>query len=146
MKKKIAGLLVAGVAVFTLSGCGDGGTDVVVNPVTHYLHTWDPVSGTFVGVFDVPYQCGPDPIRYTDIEGSFVYVPGDDCTFYDLDDTLSLSVDLDRLYLSSDRYADIWVSVDYVCDSGIGGRMNNDGLFIFDPFWQVTGDTCTFFL
>ena len=148
MKKKIAGLLIAGVAVFALSGCGGGssGTDVIViDPVTHYLHTYDPVTGIFVGVPDVEYQCGPDPVRYTDISGSFVYVPGDDCTYYDLDDWLSLS-QLDELYLSSDRAGQIWVSVDYDCESGNGGRMNSDGLFIFDPFWSYSGDTCTFFL
>ena len=149
MKNKIAGLLVAGVAVFTLSGCGggSGGTDVVViSPVTHYLHTWDPVTGEFYGVPDVEYQCGPDPVRFTDISGSFVYVPGDDCIFYDLDDRLSLSINIDELYMSAESTGQVWVSVDYDCDSGNGGRMNTDGLFLFDPFWTLSGDTCRFHL
>jgi hypothetical protein len=92
MKKKIAGFIVAGIAVFALSGCG-GGDDyyyyddpvppVIVEPELVTLFLIDELG---IGVEYVPYICyAPDGSIVTDtvtpINGEFSFVPGDRCEF-----------------------------------------------------------------
>ena len=57
MNKKITGLMVAGVAVFALSGCGGGGDTVYVEPepTDGILFLIDDNSG--LGIDGVPYEC-----------------------------------------------------------------------------------------
>ncbi|ADV46825.1 hypothetical protein [Nitratifractor salsuginis] len=144
MKKRI--LVTVGILFLALglSGCGGGGGGSASIPYKKaYLQTYDPESDSYVGVEGVAYRCGPDE-GVTDADGTFRYVDGDRCTFYDLDDTLSLS-DPDLLYLGVSRDGSLgWGNVPYQCISGYEGLTEPTGRFQFDPWWEPSGDRCTF--
>ncbi len=141
--KKLIRLVSAGVAVFMLNGCGGSGDDTP-SAVTNFLLTYDDINDIYVGVAGIDYSCGPDA-GITDIDGAFTFVPGDDCTFYDLDDTLSLSANEDELYISGTAGGEVGIAdIYYYCDSSIDGVTDIDGQFIFDPFSFPQGDACTF--
>jgi len=90
MNKRITGLMVAGMAVFALSGCGGGDDVVIVDPVPPIvgpeLVTLFLIDSNDIGVEYVPYICyAPDGSIVTDtvtpINGEFSFVPGDRCEF-----------------------------------------------------------------
>ena len=141
--KKLMGLLLAGLAVFVLNGCGDGYNDY---EVTYHLQTYNADTENYEGVEGVYYECGPDIVGHTDRNGAFTMIEGDYCTFYDLDDTLSY--EYDTLYIGLDVWGDIAVGdIRYDCDSGIYGITDELGMFIFDPDHInniTTGDICEF--
>ena len=148
MMKKLIMLILSGVTVIALSGCGGGSSDYYAPEVTYYLQTEDEF-GNFVGVNDVYYECGPDIVGYTGeygASGSFTMVEGDVCTFYDLDDTLSF--DIDVLYIGLDPIGELAVPrTPYNCDSGISGITDDLGGFVFDPYYindLTIGDICEF--
>ena len=141
--KKFVMLILSGVSVIALSGCGGGSDDYYAPEVTYYLQTYNAINDTYEGVEDVYYECGPDIVGYTNIDGAFTMIEGDYCTFYDLDDTLSYEYGL--LYIGLDRWGDIAVSnIRYDCDSGISGYTDERGTFVFDPDYLITGDICEF--
>jgi len=130
-------------AAFGMSGCGGGGGVETIPYETAYLQTYDPETDRYVGVGGVAYRCGPDE-GVTDGEGAFRYVEGDRCTFYNLDTTLSLS-EPDLLYLGVSRDGTLgWGDVPYECVSGFAGVTETTGRFQFDPWWEPSGDRCTF--
>jgi len=140
MKKKIAGLMVTGVAVFALSGCGSSGGDYYEPPVSN-LTTLLIVDGLNNGVDGIYYECD----SYTGITGDgpvageFSFIPGDDCDFY-LEDSVVLG---DYLFITDVTK----IGVDnkyYFCDSGIDGFTGDTGIsgeFVYDYFFD---DVCTF--
>ena len=145
--KKFIMLILSGVSIIVLSGCGGGGgDDYSPAPVTYYLQTFDVVDDIYRGVSGIEYDCGPDS-GVTGANGSFVLYEGDMCIFYGLDETLSLSINEDELYMDS-----ALINIDYSCDSGFSGTTSADldGMFIFDPYWTPEdiklplGDICTF--
>ena len=144
MNKKLAGLMVAGVAVFALSGCGSsGGNDVVIvdpGPPSN-LTTLLIVDGFNDGVDGIYYECD----SYTGITGDgpvageFSFIPGDDCDFY-LDDSVVVGNDLFLTDVTkigvNDKY--------YICNSLIDGYTGDTGFpgeFIYDYGFN---DVCTF--
>ena len=142
-KKKLAGLVVAGVAIFALSGCGGGGghDGIVAGPPPSNLTTLLIVDGFNDGVDGIYYECD----SYTGITGDgpvageFSFIPGDDCDFY-LEDSIVLGDDLfltDVTKLGVDNKY-------YICDSGINGFTGDTGFsgeFIYDYGFD---DVCTF--
>lgn len=144
MKKKLAGLLVAGVAVFALSGCGSSGGTVIVDPgpeeVTLFL-----VDKFDIGIEYVPYVCySPDGIivadTMTDFDGEFTFVPGDRCEFdfYSFPGSYNLPiyiVDID--YFGKD-------DIPYYCDNGIEFT---ETVTDFDGYFDYPEDSiCKFYL
>ena len=140
MKKKIAGFMVAGVAVFALSGCGSSGGDYYEPPVSN-LTTLLIVDGFNDGVDGIYYECdsysgitGDGPVA-----GEFSFIPGDDCDFY-LEDSVVLG---DDLFLTDVTK----IGVDnkyYICDFLIDGYTGDTGFsgeFIYDYGFD---DICTF--
>ena len=142
MKNKISGLMVAGVAVFALSGCGSsggsGGGGSYIPPDTTTLLL---VDGFSDGVDGVRYVCdsfsgitGDGPLA-----GEFTFLPGDNCNFY-LEDYVVLG---DDLFITDD----IKVGINnkyYICDSGIDGYTGDTGFggeFIYNYGFN---DVCTF--
>ena len=140
--KKLMGLVLAGLAVFALSGCDD----YYAPEVTYHLQTYNADTENYEGVEGVYYECGPDIVGYTNRNGAFTMIEGDYCTFYDLNDTLSYEYDL--LYIGLDRWGDVAVGdIRYDCDSGIIDTTDELGMFVFDPEYisQVSdGDVCGF--
>ena len=139
-------LILSGVSVVVLSGCGGGGTDDYSPvPVTYYLQTYDSFYDVYRGVSGIEYECGPDS-GVTDQNGAFDLYEGDVCTFYGLNETLSFSF-VDELYMDSEL-----ISIDYVCDSDPFYTYSTDldGMFIFDPYFEPVdislplGDICEF--
>lgn len=150
--KKLMMLILSGVSVIALSGCGGGSSDYNEPLITYFLQT-TPDGVNYEGVNDVYYECGPDIVGYTGeygASGSFSMMEGDTCTFYDLDDTRSYEIDI--LYIGLDAEGTIGVEpTPYHCDSGIDSFYNsitdNIGGFIFDPEYInniTTGDICEF--
>ena len=136
--------MVAGVAVFALSGCGSsGGNDVVIvdpGPPSN-LTTLLIVDGFNDGVDGIYYECD----SYTGITGDgpvageFSFIPGDDCDFY-LDDSVVVGNDLFLTDVTkigvNDKY--------YICNSLIDGYTGDTGFpgeFIYDYGFN---DVCTF--
>lgn len=147
--KKLMGLVLAVLASFVLSGCGESNRyydDYYIPEVTYFLQTYDVEYDEYVGVGGVYYECGPDIVGYTDGNGAFTMIEGDFCTFYDLDYTLSYEYDM--LYIGATAYGDVAVGdIGYGCESGWNGITDMDGMFIFDPDYinQVRdGDICGF--
>ena len=122
MKKKISGFIVAGIAVFVLSGCG-GGTDVVyVDPGPEYvtLFLMDDLTG--LGADHVPYICY-DPNgkivtdSFTAIDGEFTFVAGDRCEFDLFGFDGSVPPDSEPLYIADDL-GEGKDDIPYYCDNG----------------------------
>jgi len=142
MNKKVLGLLVSGVAVFALSGCGGGGGNDYYDPgPPSNLTTLLIVDGFNDGVDGIYYECD----SYTGITGDgpvageFSFIPGDDCDFY-LDDSVVGGNDLfltDVTKLGVDNKY-------YICDSLIDGYTGDTGFpgeFIYNYGFD---DVCTF--
>jgi len=90
MKKRITGLMVAGMAVFALSGCGGGDDYYYDDPVPPdpgpELVTLFLVDQNYIGVSYVEYTCidAFDQIitdDFTTIDGEFTFAVGDRCEF-----------------------------------------------------------------
>ena len=78
MKKKIVGLMLAGVAVFALSGC-DGSDDYYESPIPE---TYFITNGHGHGVADIIYHCDSGFSGVTNFEGAFTFdIVGDNCNF-----------------------------------------------------------------
>ena len=137
MKKKIIGLMVAGVAVFALSGCSGGGDDTVYvepEPTDGILFLIDYNSG--LGIDGVSYECyaSDGTLVYDDftLDGKFSFDIGERC-FFDLDGFEgTIPNDLQPIYIADDldgRKHDI----PYECGNGIdpviGGTTDRDGFF-----------------
>ena len=142
MNKKVLGLLVSGVAMFALSGCG-GGTDVVyVDP--------EPVNNNETTLFffflygfsvaNVEYTCvnsfgdvlGP---FYTKANGEFTFEPGENCTFelIGFDGTPG-----DELFIESD-IGQPKEGIPYSCLGGDSGLTD-----VYGSFDYLMDDSCTF--
>jgi len=150
MKKKIAGLMVAGVAVFALSGCGGGGgTDVVVvDPGPEYvtLSLMDDTTG--LGADFVPYICyAPDGTIVTDDFtnefGDFTFVPGDRCEFDLLHFAGTVPFDNQPLYIA-DEFDNGKDDIPYICDNGID--ITDDITDDFGYFEYPVDAICKFYL
>ena len=123
MKNKILRLMVAGAAVFALSGCG-GGTDVVyVEPGPEYITLFLMDDTTGNGADFVPYICyAPDGTivtnSSTNTNGEFTFVAGDRCEFdlYGFDGTVPLYSH--PLYIVDD-FGDGKDDIPYSCDNTI---------------------------
>ena len=143
MKKKIVGLMVAGVAVFTLSGCGGGGDTVIIDPgpgpspSETYLFFVDNGGYAVSGVHYVCYNSFGDFIvdDVTRYDGAFLFEPGENCTFdfigYD-------GTPGDELYIEDD-IQNPKAGIPYTCLGGDFGRTYADGSFDY-----VIDDSCTF--
>ena len=136
MNKKITGLMVAGVAVFALSGCGGGGGDTVYvepEPTDGILFLIDDNSG--LGIDGVPYECytSDGTLVYEDwtVDGKFSFDIGERC-FFDFDGFEgTIPNDLQPIYIADDldgRKHDI----PYECDNGLDlvkDTTDRDGFF-----------------
>ena len=140
MKKKIAGLMIAGVAVFALSGCGAGDTVVVVDDDTSNETTLFLVDNDGFSVAYVDYSCVDSFGDFignfqTKSNGAFTFEPGEDCTFdfigYD-------GTPGDELYIE-DIDQNSKEGIPYTCISGDFGRTFGDGSFDY-----MMDDSCTF--
>jgi len=145
MKKRIAGLMVAGVAVFALSGCGGGGDTVIVDPgpgpgpepVTLFLLDEDGFS--YGGV---PYLCdGMANWGYTEPNGEFTFYEYESCVF-DFNG-LDGNVNHDPLFddiirITDDRGLGV-PNIEYDCISYGFDTTQGDGSFFYDM-----DDSCTF--
>lgn len=120
MKKKIVGLILAGVAVFALSGCTDG--DDYGPPPVDMLYI-DDVLG--FGQSGIEYHCASGEYGDTGPQGGFYFDPrGDTCTFEDLD---WVGVDLFLAYASGQGVP----SVEYECGPPpiVVGETGSNGYF-----------------
>ena len=143
MNKKLAGFIVAGVAVFALSGCGSsGGNDVVIvdpgpSPDETYLFM---VDNDGFAVADVYYTCVDsfgDFIGdfYTRADGGFLFEPGENCTF----DLIGYNgTPGDELHIE-DIAQNPKEGIPYTCLGGDFGRTFGDGSFDY-----MIDDSCTF--
>ena len=143
MKKKIAGFIVAGIAVFALSGCG-GGTDVVYvepdpGPVPITLFLLDHDGYSYGGV---PYLC--DGMANWDVtlgNGEFTFYEYESCVF---DFTVFRGnwandpIDDDIIRVTDDLGIGV-EGIAYDCLSYGPGSTRLDGDFSYDP-----SDECTF--
>jgi hypothetical protein len=139
--KKLMGLLVAGVAVVALSGCGGGGSTSVNDGLTT-LFLVDENDNAYA---EIPYKCYDQGVlTYSDstlYNGEFSFYPGEDCEF----DFLGY----DGVY--GDQFDDIIRIVDYTdagkegidydCASFGVGTTYIDGSFDYD-----IDDQCIFYL
>ena len=132
--------MVAGVAVFALSGCG-GGDDYYDPPVSDLI-TLLIVDQNNNGVDGIRYICDTTSGFTGDrpLAGEFTFRDFDDCDFY-LEDNIVLGDDLfivDAALIGKNN-------IPYICDSSIGvlftGDSGRDGEFIYDYFFD---DVCTF--
>ncbi len=150
MNKKLVGFIVAGVAVFALSGCGSsGGNDVViVDPGPEYvtLFLMDETIG--LGAEFVPYTCyGPDETIVTDdftnAFGEFTFVAGDRCEF-DLFDFAGTVPFYDHPLYIADDLGEGKDDIPYSCDNGIDIAEGTTD--IFGSFDYPEDAFCKFYL
>jgi len=136
MKKKIIGLMVAGVVGFTLSGCSDD--DYCYEPVPvvemHYL-----TNSFGLPVPGIGYDCLSGEHGVTDLEGGYYFDPyGDSCDFY-------LSKYADDLHIEDDYYNGV-NGLYYECyyTEGFTGDYIGAGGYAggFDHDWSIA-DVCT---
>ena len=140
MKKKIIGMLSAGIAVFTLSGCGGGGDDYYdPGPLPVTLFLLDEQGFSYAGV---PYICdGMANWDYTLSNGEFTFYEFESCTFdflgYAGNYSNDPSVD-DIIRITDDLNFGI-EGIAYDCDVYGPGSTRIDGDFDYD-----FDDQCTF--
>jgi len=146
MKKRITGLMVAGVAVFALSGCGGGGGDTVyVEPEPEFV-TLFLIDKNDIGVEYVPYVCyAPDGSIVTDTEtpinGEFSFVPGDRCEF----DLFGFSNDISSPLFIADIDGFGKEDIPYNCINDFD--IYTEGVTDFDGFFTYPVDAyCKFYL
>jgi hypothetical protein len=150
MKNKIVGLLVAGVAMFVLSGCGGGGNDdpPPVDLTTLFLVNED--GNPYAGI---PYIC--DSMRdweYTLSNGEFTFLPPDNCEF-DFDgyygtDPDDPTVPYNELIYIVDIADEGKNGIPYECDRFNVGNINYtgyDGIYN-GSFEYDADDACVFYL
>jgi hypothetical protein len=131
--KRITGFILAGAAVFLLSGCGD--TEFVYVDPEPELVSLFLVDEFGYGIDHVPYTCvdAYDEIIVDDIttiDGEFTFVPGDRCTF-------------DLFGFPGDRVIPLYIvdidwfgkdDIPYECDNGVditSGITDFDGWFAY---------------
>ena len=148
MKNKISGLMVAGVAVFALSGCG-GGTDVVyVEPGPEYVTLFLMDETTGLGAEFVPYICyAPDGTivtnNSTNVYGEFSFVAGDRCEF-DLYDFYGTVPDYIQPLYIADNLGEGKDDIPYSCDNGID--LSEGVTDVFGNFEYPVDASCKFYL
>ena len=145
MKKKLTGLIVAGVAMFALSGCGGGGDvyyddGIVATPPVNNETTLFLIDSGGFSAADVEYTCvnsfgdvlGP---FYTKANGEFTFEPGENCTFelIGFDGTPA-----DPLFIESD-IGQPKDGIPYDCIGGDFGLTDLAGSFDY-----LMDDSCTF--
>ena len=135
-------LILSGVSIVLLSGCGGGSSDYNDGLTTLFL-----VDEQGFAYADIPYQCYDQGVlTYSDstlFNGEFSFYPGEDCEF----DFLGL----DGNYLNDPSVDDIVRIVDYTDDGKGGipyecasfgiGTTYSDGSFDYD-----IDDQCIFYL
>ena len=131
--KKFMSMLLAGVAIVVLSGCGGGG-DYYEEAIKFHL-----IDQNGFGVGDILYTC--DGVHYdvTDGSGGFYFYPYDDCSLeleFPIVDSL-----IDDLFIIDDNGFAIQ-DIYYECTSGLFGYTDFYGYFEFDNIYAT--DTCTF--
>lgn len=149
-RKKLISLLVAGVAVLALSGCGGGGggeyyyEEVIIEPVDDGLTTLFLIDQDGFSYAGVPYICDSmADWSETAPNGEFSFYPGEDCEF----DFIGLEGNY-----ADDPYVDDIVyivddldygkgGIEYECASFGVGSTYGDGSFDYD-----IDDLCTFYL
>ena len=148
MKKKILGLMLAGVAVFALSGCGGGGDTVIVDPGPEYvtLFLMDETIG--LGAEFVPYTCyAPDGSivmdDFTNAFGEFTFVAGDRCEF-DLFGFAGTVPFYDHPLYIVDDLGEGKDDIPYNCDNGIDIAEGTTD--IFGSFDYPEDAFCKFYL
>ncbi len=147
MKNRI--FLTITVALLSLNACSSDHSreyrDDYGTLTEYYLQTYDPAEDRFYGVTHIYYECGNEIVGHTDINGMFRLHKDDQCTFFDLNDRVS--IEYDRLYISADRAGNYAVTQSpYHCVSGWEGVMNAKGMFVFDPEYlsaRSKGDICS---
>ena len=133
MKKRLVGLMVAGIAVFALTGCGGGGDDEPAVEIHYLIDSFgEPVAG-------IGYDCLSGEHGVTDPEGGYYFDPyGDSCDFY-------LSRYEDDLHIEDSAYYGV-NGLRYVCyhTDGFTGDYIGTGGYAggFDHDWSIT-DVCT---
>jgi len=142
MKKRIAGLMIAGVAVFALSGCGSSGNDYYAPPpgpaeITLFLLDEDGFSWG-----GVPYLCdGMATWGSTLPNGEFTFYEFESCTFNFIGfrgNWLNDPLDDDIVRVTDDLGIGIR-NIEYDCASYGPDITGVDGEFYYDP-----DDECTF--
>ena len=140
--KKLIGLVLAGVAVFALSGCG-GGDDYYDDAVTLFL-----VDERGFSYGGIPYTCeGVNGVwsGRTLANGEFTFYPREYCEFdfYGLDGDYDIGPDVDDIVRIVD-YLDYGKGgIPYECSSFNVGNINytySDGSFEYD-----IDDECVFY-
>ncbi len=137
-------LILSGVSVIVLSGCGGGDSDYV-EPINDGLTTLFLIDQDGDSYGGIPYICDSMSVwSYTAPNGEFSFYPGEDCDF-----------DFDGLYgnYDGDPFVDDIVyivddldygkgGIPYECDSFIGiNTTSSDGSFYYGE-----NDACTFYL
>ncbi len=141
--KKLIGLVFAGVAVFTLNGCG-GDNYYYEEPINDGLTTLFLVDQDGYSYGSIPYKCDSmADWSKTAYNGEFSFYPGENCEF----DFLGL----DGNYANDPSVDDIVYIVDdldygkggipYECASFGVGTTYGDGSFDYD-----VDDACVFYL
>ena len=144
MKKKIVGLMVAGVAVFALSGCGGGGGDTVIVDNSPVPETYFITDDFGDGVSEIIYHCDSGLSGITNFEGAFTFdIVGDNCNFDLLTNDIQAFIHIEY---DNDPFTDAGIDgIEYECvrDGQIteAGTTGPNG-FITD---SVDHDGCTLF-
>ena len=138
-KLSILASLAAAAVIFTACGGGGGGGGYVPPPAPPPEPVYDVLylDSDFGPVSGVSYDC-TSASGWTDIDGSFLFLAGDVCTF-NLAGFNGTIFDWDPLYIS---YADGSgvMDIPYECWSGTGGWTLIDGSFDYD-----VDDVCDFY-
>lgn len=141
--KKLMMLMVSGVSVIVLSGCGGGDSDYV-EPINDGLTTLFLVDEAGYAYGGIPYTCGTMTTwNQTASNGEFSFYPGEDCDFdftgYDGNYFNDPAVD-DIIRIVDYNY-DGKGGIPYECASFGVGTTYGDGSFDYD-----IDDACTFYL